>query len=123
MVRADLLVEGGIAAALALVAAAVVARPTLLAPEMIQHLPTFSCRLHSDLEPAISAFALPVAGAEVPPGAPRAVDVVALAVSAVDAEVEVVGGALAHPAADARAAAVADHARVLGILATRFKEI
>ena len=37
MVRADLLVEGGIAAALALVAAAVVARPTFLAPEMIKH--------------------------------------------------------------------------------------
>ena len=42
MVRADLLVEGGIAAALALVAAAVVARPAFLAPETIQHLPTFS---------------------------------------------------------------------------------
>ena len=42
VVRADLLVEGGIAAALALVTAAVVARPTFLAPEMIQHLPTFS---------------------------------------------------------------------------------
>ena len=44
MVRADLLVEGGIAAALALVAAAVVARPTFLAPEMIQLLSTFSSR-------------------------------------------------------------------------------
>ena len=37
MVRADLLVEGGIAAALALVAAAVVARPTFITPEMIKH--------------------------------------------------------------------------------------
>ena len=68
-------------------------------------------------QPAFPAYALSVAGAEVPSGAPRTVDIVALTVSAVDAKVKV-DRALAHPSVDAGAASAADHARVLGILAT-----
>ena len=118
VVRADLLVVGGIAAALALVAAAVVARPAFVAPDMKD---AYFCQSHvvTDLPrpPAISAFALSFVGAHLPLGAPGAVDVVALAVFAIHAEVEI-GEALAHPSADARAATVANHVWIFWILAS-----
>ena len=132
VVRADLLVVGGIAAALALVAAAVVARPAFVAPDMkdayfcqshaVTDLPRPPARarpshLRPPIPPAISAFALSVAGADLPLGAPGAVDVVALAVFAIHAEVEI-GEALAHPSADARAATVANHVWIFWILAS-----
>ena len=75
------------------------------------------CECEQNCLPAVSAFALSVAGAKVSSGAPGAVNVVALTVLAVNAVVRI-REALAHPSADAGAAPVADHARVFWILAT-----
>ena len=69
--------------------------------------------------PAVTANALAIVGAQLAATAGGAVDVVALAVSAVDAKVCLIG-ADAHAAADTRAAPVADHVRVLGVLAACF---
>ena len=76
--------------------------------------------MHPETEPAISAFAFSVVGAEIPVGAPGAVHVVALAVFTVHAEVEVCE-AFAHPSADTRAATIAHHVRIFWILAACFK--